>query len=255
MDLNRERLSEQEIQEKICEINQKIDQELLDSEKTDMTLVDEYFRQIRELDGMPEPSEAELRSEWRELCKKAAECEKRKSTGRFRGIGMRAAGIAAAILIAFTCTLTVSAVRDPFVSFCMNTYEKFTELFFDASDIEKAPQTIETVYTLGYVPEGYELDGEYIFEKHRITIWKNAKGDSIEFEQDILSGMLNIDNESEKFIFIDTDNMQVLYKEKHGIKTYFWNTADYRYNLRVIDDEISMEECMNIIQSIEEYKK
>ena len=124
MDLNRERLSEQEIQEKICEINQKIDQELLDSEKTDMTLVDEYFRQIRELDGMPEPSEAELRSEWRQLCKKAAECEKRKSTGRFRGIGMRAAGIAAAILIAFTCTLTVSAVRDPFVSFCMNTYEK-----------------------------------------------------------------------------------------------------------------------------------
>jgi hypothetical protein len=71
MDLNRERLSDQEIQEKILEINQKIDEELLNPEGTDMALVDEYFRQIRELDGMPETSEAELKSELQLLYKKA----------------------------------------------------------------------------------------------------------------------------------------------------------------------------------------
>ena len=93
MDLNRERLSEQEIQEKILEINQKIDEELLYPEGTDMALVDEYFRQIRELDGMPETSETELKSELQLLYKKAGLQQKRKSPWMFRTVGRRVASI------------------------------------------------------------------------------------------------------------------------------------------------------------------
>ena len=52
----------------------------------------------------------------------------------------------------------------------VNIYDKFTEFFFDKSDIEKAPSTIETVYTLGYVPEGYELNSQSTEIKNTVFI-------------------------------------------------------------------------------------
>ena len=73
----------------------------------------------------------------------------------FNTLGRRVAGIAAAMLIAFSCAMTVKAVREPVVEFFTNIYEKFVEIIFGEDDIAKAPDTIETVYTLGFIPDGY----------------------------------------------------------------------------------------------------
>ena len=43
----------------------------------------------------------------------------------FNTAGRRVAGIAAAMLIAFSCSMTVKAVREPVVEFFANIYEKF----------------------------------------------------------------------------------------------------------------------------------
>ena len=255
MESNKKHLSEEEIQERILAINRKIDEELLDFENVDMERIDEYLCQIRELDGTPPTTEAELMADLQIIYKRAAEYEKRKSFWHFDSIGVRAAGIAAAILIAFTCTMTVSAVRDPFVSFCMNAYEKYTELFFDASDIEKAPSTIETFYTLGFVPEGYELYSQSIEREATVSIWQKKDGNSIKLNQDILTAVSTLDKEDRDIVSYNIEDIQILFKEKYGKKIYFWNTNEYQFQLYIVDEDISAEDGIELIRSIIKYEK
>lgn len=249
MESNKKQLSEEEIQEQISAINRKIDEELLDFENVDMKRIDEYLRQIQELDGTPPTTEAELMADLQIIYKRAAEYEKRKSFWRFDSIGVRAASIAAAILIAFTCTMTVSAVRDPFVSFCMNAYEKYTELFFDASDIEKAPSTIETVYTLGYVPEGYvEKEGEISKVSTHIA-WMNENNEIIIFRQRILDTSLTMDNEYADGDIMFIDGMEIVHISDGENSCYCWNSDQYAFYLK-IPNNISYDIALKLIQSL-----
>lgn len=255
MDLNRERLSDQEIQEKILEINQKIDEELLNPEGTDMALVDEYFRQIRELDGMPETSEAELKSELQLLYKKAGLQQKRKSPWMFRTVGRRVASVLIAIGLFSAISASVYAARAPISQFISKTYDKYIELFFDQSDVEKAPQTIETVYTLGYVPEGYEADSALVTKESAIFKWKNKNNDTITFEQNTLKGMLHIDNEDTDIILIERNGIGIYFKDKYGLKSYYWNDNEYQFCLQITDGDISIEDGVELIRSVVKYQK
>jgi hypothetical protein len=255
MDLNRERLSDQEIQEKILEINQKIDEELLNPEGTDMALVDEYFRQIRELDGMPETSEAELKSELQLLYKKAGLQQKRKSPWMFRTVGRRVASVLIAIGLLSVLSVSVYAARAPISQFISKTYDKYIELFFDQSDVEKAPQTIETVYTLGFVPEGYELDSQSIEREATVSIWQKKDGNSIKLNQDILTAVSTLDKEDRDIVSYNIEDIQILFKEKYGKKIYFWNTNEYQFQLYIVDDDISAEDGIELIRSIIKYEK
>ena len=249
MDLNRERLSEQEIQEKILEINQKIDEELLNPEGTDMALVDEYFRQIRELDGMPETSEAELKSELQLLYKKAGLQQKRKSPWMFRTVGRRVASVLIAIGLFSAISASVYAARAPISQFISKTYDKYIELFFDQSDVEKAPSTIETVYTLGYVPEGY-VEKEYHIDQNSVRItWLNSKDEKIFFEQNILDTNIMIDNEHINYEITYIGDTKIIYSSNSAARYYYWNSNEYCFYLE-ISNNITHDAAINLIQSL-----
>ena len=173
----------------------------------------------------------------------------------FDTAGKRAAGIAAAFLVMIGCTMSVSAVRKPIVGFLTNTYDKYVELFFDENDVEKAPTKIETVYTLGAVPEGYELDSKTITPEYTKFVWKNENGSSIILTQDTLDGMSSIDNENMEQSSFDIDGMQILCIEKLEYKSYYWNTNEYLFYMNILDDDISAESGVDFIRSITEYQK
>ncbi len=249
MDLNRERLSEQEIQGKISEINQKIDEELLNSGGTDMALVDEYFRQIRELDGMPETSEAELKSELQLLYKKAGLQKQRKSPRMFRTVGCRVAAILLVIGLFSVFSSSVYAAREPIVRFLSRAYEKCVELFFDQSDIEKSPSTIETVYTLGFVPEGYVEKSCNITDSLTHMVWSNEKDQQIVFRQRTLNGSTTVDNEHTNWDVIFIDGKQIEYMSVGTIRDYFWSSDEYFFYLK-IPDSISHDTALDLIRSL-----
>ena len=152
MTSNKEQLSEREICERILEIEEKIDEALADSERADMDLIDEYIRQIRELDGTPEKTKEEMEAEMQIIYSKAAVRKERRFFRWVNDVGKRAAAIFVVIGIFSLLSAGVYAAGVPLVEFLSN---KYVEIFFDSSDVEKAPSVIETVYTLGYVPEGY----------------------------------------------------------------------------------------------------
>ena len=104
------------------------------------------------------------------------------------------------VAMVFGGSMTVKAFREPMVEFFTNIYEKIVEIFFDDEDIAKAPSEIETVYTLGYVPEGYEMES---FDSDELTTkiyWTNGD-DKIYFKQYTLDSETHLDNEISGFLF------------------------------------------------------
>ena len=255
MESLKEQLSEQEIFEQILVIERKIDEELHDPEKTNMVLVDEYFRQIRELDGGPEKTKAELDAELRIIYRKAAWRKKKKVFLQFLLDGKRVASILLMVGLVSVFSVGVYAARAPIVQFLSKTYDKYIEFFFDQSDVEKAPSTIETVYTLGYVPEGYKADSALVTKESTIFKWKNKNNDTITFEQSTLKGMLHIDNEDTDIILIERNGIGIYFKDKYGLKSYYWNDNEYQFCLQITDGDISIEDGVELIRSVVKYQK
>ncbi len=172
----------------------------------------------------------------------------------FNTIGKRVAGFAAAMLIAFSCSMTVKAIREPVVEFFANIYEKFVEIFFEEDDIAKAPDTIETVYTLGYVPEGYELIEQKIANSGVDFTWQNSKGEIICFSQDILRGEATLDYEDSNYSIVYISDIKIAYVDKWGHRALFWNTSSYAFSM-VVSMDLSLEECIHLIESMTSMQK
>lgn len=172
----------------------------------------------------------------------------------FNTVGRRVAEIAAAMLIAFGCSMTVKAVREPFVEFFANIYEKFVEIIFGEDDIAKAPDTIETVYTLGFIPDGYMVDRFYVDDYRTDMAWKNENGDRLALSQGILDGSFIMDTEEADYHIIEWNNKKIAYSEKYGRKYFFWNSEEYEFSL-TMSSNISEEEALALIDSLKKYNQ
>ena len=161
----------------------------------------------------------------------------------------RIAMIAIAIILTFSLSMSVEAVRKSVSELLVNVYEKFVEFFYNEEDIAKSPNCIETVYTLGYVPEGYILKSCDINKLHSIIVWDNVYGNEIVFSQGLLHSFGHMDNENSNYEIIYIDNMAVAYIEKQDNQYLYWNSNDYRFSL-LIPKDISLECIKMIIESI-----
>jgi len=244
------------VREQILALEAQVDRELeKPPDEVNMAQINAYFREIRELDGgIFEKDDQECARELQALYRKAA-VRKKRTCPRYVEAARRAASILIAVGVLFGLSAGVYAAREPIVTFLTEVKEKYTEFFFREEDVAKAPARIETVYTLGFVPEGYELESEQVWDEHIKYTWKNADGNLINFTQGVLDGKMMIDNETEEVLTFSIGEQQIFATEKYGTKIYFWNTNDYSYDLRVHDDDISIEEGLELIRSVTERKK
>lgn len=164
-------------------------------------------------------------------------------------VGKRVAILVVAIALTFALPMGVSAVREPVVEFFVNVYEKFVEFFYDEDDIAKAPDTIETVYTLGYVPEDYQLESFELKNYASQMCWKNSNNESIIFCQRLLGAKYTLDHEDSDCSQLFLPNITVVFVEKNRFKSFYWNTKEYSFSLTV-SSNFSLEEIVNIIESI-----
>jgi hypothetical protein len=180
--------------------------------------------------------------------------QKRSCWKYVNSIGKRIAMIAVAIALTFGLSMSVSAVRKPVVEFFVNMYEKFVEFFYDDDVSAKAPSTIETVYTLGYVPEGYELESCSIEKLVTGFVWTNDAGEQIVFSQGLLCEYSLMDNENSDYEITSVNDITVAFLDKGSIKCYYWNERGYRFSIR-ISDGISQAILEQLIESLTEYNE
>ncbi len=166
----------------------------------------------------------------------------------------RIIGFMASVLILLSCTVTVYAARKPIADFFTTIWEGHFEIFFHKEDVGKAPESIETVYTIGILPSGYEKTKISVDRFSAETIWKTDSGEIIELWQYILKGSFTLDSEDSDTKHMELDGLNIVYAEKHGIRIFFWNTDDYKFALYV-PSEISVEDSLDMIRSMQENKE
>ena len=166
----------------------------------------------------------------------------------FDSIGKRIVAAIVAVMLVVGGSIGVYAFREPIVKFITEIKDKFVEIFFCESDVSEAPTEIETVYTLGYVPEGYELESRENMGIKAISRWSNGENEIV-LTQSLLSNKSTLDSENVDYVILYIDEIQINIVDKNGIKTLYWNNSEYAFKLKFTEVVLD-EECIKIIKSI-----
>ena len=225
------------------------------SENIGLQKLKDAFKEINseELDNLNIPKEDfEFSERYKKNMEKLLAKQRKPYFRYFNTAGKRAVACILIVAMLFASSMTIEAVREPVVEFFVNVYEKFAEIFFGDDEIENSPYDIEEIYTLGYVPEGYEFVSREIGEKQIKTIWSNGKSEIILYQY-IFKNSYLLDNENSNFyIMYDTD-VKIAYINKNKIKVIQYNNQKYSFIIN-ISNKNSDEQCIEIIKSLTFYK-
>lgn len=155
-----------------------------------------------------------------------------------------------AILVAAALILTSCGIifRNEIRDFAENIYEFFVKISYSESDPNGV--SIEEVYKLTYIPEGYYLEEEIILAVNTSYIFTNSDGSTILFDQYILDGtnfFIDIENGYTKIV--DIQNYEIYYKFADKYHYYLWNDGKYALSLRS-SVKLSNEDIMLILDGI-----
>ena len=158
--------------------------------------------------------------------------------------------IAAALIIAL-CSIAAYMCRDQILSFTTRTFEDYKAVTVKNQYNNKVQThtTIETIYTLGYVPEGYK---EIEFNKNKIiiqTIWENEEGNTLILIQEVLNNNNCFDTEKSECKNISPTIILHSCKKQQGIVA--WIDSSYQYKL-YWTGLISEDEIQSILSGITE---
>ena len=153
--------------------------------------------------------------------------------------------VAAAVLLLAGCAIIY---RDQIRDFITNVKEFFVEIKFDEG--ENDSQTIDEIYELTNLPEGYELETQVI---NRMVVqykFTNEFGESVKFIQRSLDASnFYVDIEHSDNVIIEIGDYTIYSRKTNGTYYYLWN--DGKYALHVYSSmELSDSELMLIINGV-----
>ena len=149
--------------------------------------------------------------------------------------------VAAALLLTSCGIIFREEIREVFE-------ELFVSLYF--KDDSEAPRTLEEIYTLGYVPEGYVLDQELMGNSMNEHIFVNEKGDKLIFDQSIIDGTeFVIDSEEGYSEFVSVGEKRVYYRFSGEHHHYVWSDGKYVMSI-MTEEDFPKEEIIRIIEEM-----
>ena len=163
-------------------------------------------------------------------------------------VGKKIAVIAIAFMMLFGLSMSIKAIREPVVSFIVTSFDKFSELFVDKSEVNSASDKIEEIYELTQLPQGYSENGINISLRNIETTYFN--GDSeIRFYQSIISNKVTIDTEDSYETILFIKDYEIYYIYKNNLTKALWRNEKYIFEI-YCNTEISEEEMRYIISSL-----
>lgn len=130
--------------------------------------------------------------------------------------------------------------------------EIFEDLFVKVTykDDLTEGETIEEVYTLTYVPEGYELEEKAINRLIVQYTYKNENDEFIAFEQRVLSSSdFVVDNEEGYSKITEIEDYDVYYRFTNTNHIYVWSDEKYSVKMKS-STQLSSKEVVLIIEGI-----
>lgn len=158
-----------------------------------------------------------------------------------------------AAALALTGCVTGYIYRHEIGNFIEKFYHDHIEVWFDDNETQEAPNKIEKIYTLNYVPTGFTLVEHQINEINTYYRYQDSYGNTFVFEQNILNRTNQvIDNEKERSLIISQRHTQIYCTLIDNNYYYSWKNNLYILSINSTT-EIHENELMNILNGIIEY--
>lgn len=161
-----------------------------------------------------------------------------------------------AILLAAALLLTgctVYAYRNEIRDFFVKAYDSFIKVTFDPEQ-QGDKESIEVVYHLSYVMDGYELVREEVASTDVFYEYKNLAGNTLTFGQYLLDGTnIILDSEHGYAELREVRDYSVYYKFDGLQHIYIWNDGLYALML-ISSTELSAENLISLLNGIEPVK-
>ncbi len=196
------------------------------------------------------PSEAEIThtfsDEFEEKTKKLIKSQKKITWNIWCTPFKRTATVFLAIIIIFSYTMSVEAVRNPVLSFITRVYETFTEYLFG----DCTTKVITQEYSITYLPEGFKQVNKLAAKDNITVIYKHFNGDVIQFNQYSTDEMFYFsDNEHEEIIEFNSSGKEIKMYERNEMYKAFWTENEYFFVLTYYG-ETDIDEMKEIISSV-----
>ena len=132
--------------------------------------------------------------------------------------------VAAALILTSCGIIFRNQIREIFEEFYVKlTYE----------ENEESNKNIDEVYVLGYVPEGYVLENEFLSTTYVKYKFMTSEGDVLYFEQRALTNSeYYIDSESGYSKIEEIEEFDVYYRFTNKFYHYVWNNETYTMTIK-----------------------
>lgn len=158
-----------------------------------------------------------------------------------------AIAIASVIILLVMIPSTTEAGRKWITELVGKVFPSFTEFFL--SDSEKVPNHEVKRYTLGYVPNGFQLIFEEYSTAGNTSMYRNEDDLVIHFEVFASSGVIQIDTENAdriETVYIQDEEGTLIVRD--GITTIIWSADELCF---LVDGNIEETELVKIANSVE----
>ena len=155
-----------------------------------------------------------------------------------------------AILIAAALLLTSCGIifRNEIREIFEDVYDFFTAITYTEKGSDG--EIIEEVYELTYLPEGYKLEKENIYDLCVTYTFADKNNNVIIFEQRILDGSdFTVDSESGYSQMKEIEEYDVYYRFTTKYHHYIWNDGKYAMSIKS-KTELSPEQIVQLIDGI-----
>ena len=197
---------------------------------------DEYSKQY----GETLPSDDELAhltfsEKFEQKMRRIIKAEKNRYYYLVNTLAKRIACFVLAIILSFTTvTFSVDALREPFVEFVVEVYEKFTSLFFskDTTNQSSEKNFVFEPIEPTYIPEGYKLESREQTAFSLLCVYINKNGEKLYYRQKIGDSIeININTEKVDYQNIDINKIQAIYYYNKNVPTITFNTKGQTYSI------------------------
>ena len=132
--------------------------------------------------------------------------------------------VAAALILTSCGIIFRNQIREIFEEF-------YVKLTYEGN--EESNKNIDEVYVLGYVPEGYVLENEFLSTTYVKYKFMTSEGDVLYFEQRALtrSGFV-VDSESGFSRIVEIEEFDVDYRFTNKFYHYVWNNETYTMTIK-----------------------
>ena len=157
------------------------------------------------------------------------------------------------IAIILACVLAFTGFAFMYISdgFKGKVYHDNTWLF--PTDNENCPEKLEKIYTLPYVPDGFELKDTDASDYYHYFFYNNEITGQIITIKQFVKSVFNVHVNTEKYELVETkvnghNAVYIDFSTKFNCADIIWDNGDYIFMLRT---DFSLEETMKMAEDID----